>query len=243
MNSCCTTYHIDPIELGQPIDLDSQECSSCTCHCGYIQFETLAPHIKQLTTGITQDDDYIELEIKLRQQIIETSRLFDVLTKAEPGTYSKSHFKIIKLYGDGTKYLKIPKFIKNTLELYTSNGYLINPKSYYYKDGYLIFGGCDTNHSSCACTTTCGSYTSRKIPSGWTGCLQAKAKFGNDCADDAVKMAVRDYLIEHNLFANAKDTIFNGFPVSRKFRVPDSWSSLIQEYSQDVNFYNRFGFA
>lgn len=245
MNSCCTLYHIDPQTLGEPVDIKIEECSGCKCDCGYIQFENLIPYLTKLTNNYTDNQEHINLEAKLRQQVIEISRLFDAQTRVEPGTYSKAHYKIIKLYGDGSRYLKIPEFVKNSLELYTDNGYLINSNSYAYIDGNLVIRPCEHLNSSCGCTNVCGMYQADRLPIGWKGCFQAKAKFGKECSDFAVQLAIKDYILEHNTFGDAKEANFQGFPVSRGFRVPYSWSSLVNTYLQNKlsSLENSFGFA
>lgn len=243
MNSCCTLYHIDPEELGTPVQLESEECVGCSCHCGYIQFESLAPFLTKLSNTYTQDEDHIVLEARIRQQIVEVSRLFDAETKVEPGTYSKAHYKILKLYPEGSRYLKIPEFVKGTLEVYTDKGYLINPESYNYKDGLLILNPCESHSVTCGCTSACGMYEVKRIPQGWHGCLQVKAKFGKECADYAVQLAVRDYIIEHNTFSDVRYQIREGITVGRGFRVPHSWETLVKKYLENRRFPNQFAFA
>lgn len=243
MNSCCTIYHIDPEELGTPVQVESEECVGCNCHCGYIQFESLAPYLTKITRVSTQDEDHIVLEARLRQQIVEVSRLLDLETKATPGAYSKAHYKVIKVYGDGSRYLKIPEFVAGTLEVYTLSGYKVNPDSYTYKDGLLIFNPCESHTSSCGCTNACGIYQPKRIPSGWKGCLQVKAKFGQECADYAVQMAVRDYLIEHNTFGDIKQQVAEGITIRSSFKRPDSWETVVNQYLNRRKFPNQFAFA
>jgi hypothetical protein len=243
MNSCCTIFNL-PLDLAEAPTLTvEEECAGCDCHCGYIQFESLVPYIPQLSSNHSHDEDYITLEAKLRQQILEISRLFDVETKAEPGTYSKAHTKIVKLYGNGTRYLKIPDFVKGSLELYDANGYLISPESYAYKDGFLIFQPCQSHSTTCGCTSSCGIYNVKKIPAGWKGCLQAKAKFGAECADYAVQMAVRAYVIEFNTFGDQKEATWQGYPVSRSFKIPHAWNVVVQKYLEKKRHFNGFGVA
>lgn len=244
MNSCCTLYHIDPSTLNQePVDLTLEECSDCDCHCGYIQFESLAPYLTKLSNTATKDEDHINLEAKLRQQILEVSRLFDVETKSEPGTYSKAHYKVIKIYSDGSRYLKIPEHVNGTLEVYTSDGYLINPQSYGYKDGFLINYPCVSDGVTCGCTDSCGIHQKQNLPPGWNGCLQVKAKFGKECSDYAVQLAVRSYIIEYNTYGDVKETNFQGLPIGRGFKIPHSWSATVQKYLENKRFNNTFAFA
>lgn len=244
MNSCCTQYYTIPTNAEPVILTECEETSdTCSCHCGYILYESLAPYLTKLTNNSIKDEDYIELETKLRQQIIEISRLFDVETKASPGTYSKSHYKVITIYGDGTRYLKIPEFIPSTLELYTSDGYLINPQSYDYIDGYLVLNPCENHGSTCGCSSNCGIYEKRVGPPGWNGCFQAKAKFGKECSDYAVQLAVRSYIIEYNTYGDVKETNFQGLPISRGFRLPHSWTTTVQKYLENKRSFNAFTFA
>jgi hypothetical protein len=246
MNSCCVNYYIIPDEVTEPqfepLEIETSGCSGY-CHCGYIQYESLAPYMPRLTNNATKDEDHILLEARLRQQIVEISRLFDAETKVENGFYSKAHYKVIKLMGNGSIYLSIPEFILNSLELYTQNGYLINPETYYYHDGYLVLKPCNNHSNNCGCSTNCGKYDRPTIQLGWTGSFIAKAKFGKECADIAVQMAVRDYLIEHLTFADHKEVIINGYPIARSFRVPHSWATLVQKYIEGKKLHNYFGFA
>ena len=245
MNSCCAIYHVDSeIIEEKKINLDDlEDCNKCGCSCGYIQFESLVPYMDKLSNNYTQDDDHIKLEAKIRQQIIEISRLLDLETQVLPGHYSEAHYSVIKLYGDGTRYLKIPDFIEGTLELYTNDGYLINPNSYGYRDGFLIINPCNSHNNTCGCTNNCGYYSVRKNPPGWKGCLQAKAKFGSQCSNSVIHMAVRDYLIEHLTFSDIKLQVAEGITVARSFKVPNSWATVVKNNLQKRNFRNQFSFA
>ena len=244
MNSCCLNYYIIPNENSKPkiLELESSDCGKCGCHCGYIQYESLATDMPRLTNNYTKDNDHILLEAKLRRQIIEISRLFDAATKVEDGFYSKAHYKVIKVIGNGTSYLSIPDVVPESLELYTADGYLINPNTYIYKDGHIITNPCTSHSSTCGCSNVCGQYNARSKLIGWNGCFQVKAKFGKECADYAVQMAVRDYLIEHNTFSDEKEVRFNGL-TPRPFREPHSWTTLVQKYLEGKRVNNYFGFA
>lgn len=244
MNSCCTQYYTIPTEEEQVILTECELVdSSCICYCGYIQYESLAPYLTKLTNNATRDEDHNALEAKLRQQIVEVSRLFDVETKVKPGYYSNAHYKLLTLIGDGTRYLKIPEFIPGTLELYTQDSYLINPTSYAYIDGFLVFNPCQNHSNSCGCGSNCGIYDKQLGPPGWNGCFQAKAKFGKECADYAVQLAVRSYIIEYNTYGDVKETNYQGLPISRGFRVPHSWSVAVQKYLETKRSFNAFTFA
>lgn len=244
MNSCCTLYHIDPSDIVETKCISIEdECTDCRCQCGYIQFESLTPYMTKLSNTNTRDEDHINLEAKLRQQIVEVSRLFDLATKAEPGTYAKAHCKIIKLYGNGSRYLKIPEFVDGTLELYTANGYLINSDSYGYKDGFLIQYPCENHGAACGCTNDCGNYPKQILGPAWNGCFQAKAQFGKECADSAVQLAIKSYIIEYNTYGDVKETNFQGLPISRGFKVPHSWQVAVDKYLERKRQFNSFGFA
>ncbi len=97
MNSCCYNYYEIPDKNLKPkiLELNDSECSSCKCYCGYIQYESLAPYMPKLTNNYTKDTDHIITEAKLREQIVEISRYFDVETNVEEGFYSKAHYKIL----------------------------------------------------------------------------------------------------------------------------------------------------
>lgn len=243
MNSCCTIFHIDPNEVETTLTVDDECGGECKCSCGYIQFESLVPYFPQLSSNAVQDDDYIVLEARLRQQIVEVSRLFDAETKVENGFYSKAHTKILKLYGNGTRYLKIPDYVAGTLTLYNQSGVEIDSSSYGYKDGFLIYQPCVTHTSTCGCTSQCGIYETSISPAGWKGCLQAKANFGTECADYAVQMAVRAYIIEFNTFGDQKEATWQGYPVSRGFKVPHAWTTLVMKYCQKKSHFNQFAIA
>lgn len=245
MNSCCLQYYIIPDESSTPdlVETPTSQCSDCSCHCGYIQYESLAPDMPKLMNNFTDDGDHILVEAKLRRQIIEISRLFDAETKASDGFYSKAHTKIVRLIGNGTKHLEIPDFVEGTLQLYTDTGYLINPATYIYKDGFLILDPCRSHTSTCGCNSSCGMYNKSHDYIGWRGCFKAKAKFGKECADYAVQMAVRAYLIEFNTFGDQKQAIKDGFTIARSFKRPDVWNTLVAKYLEGKRLQSYFGFA
>lgn len=245
MNSCCTQFYTIPQTNEKPVDILSLvSCvDRCDCNCGYILYESLAPHMSKLTNEYTKNEDHIALEAKLRQQIIEVSRLFDLETSSRPGEHSSAHYKILKLYGNGSKYLKIPEFVDGTLQLYTADNYLINPDSYAYIDGFLVLNPCVDHSSSCGCTDGCGSYSSTVLTPGWTGCLQAYAKFGKECADQAIQLAIKLYIIELNSYGEVKETNFQGLPIARGFKLPHAWESTIKNYKDKKRAYNTFAFA
>jgi hypothetical protein len=245
MNSCCSVYHIYPDAKQQDCCQlpEIEECDDCQCHCGYIQYEQLAPYIDRLSNSFTQDDDHIKLEARLRFQIVWVSRLFDEETNAPHGTYSKGHVKLERLTGNGTRYLRIPEFVKGTLELYTEDGCLINPQSYAYESGALVLYPCAEHTSTCGCLNTCGEYQSQRLPMGWNGCFYAKAQFGKECADPIVQAAVMAYIIEFNTFGDQKEATFQGYPVSRKFRKPDVWVDLVNRYKLKRKVRHTFAFA
>lgn len=245
MNSCCTRYYEITDDTQQCMVLDSElkNCDECNCNCGYIQYESLAPYLTKLSNNNTGDGDHIILEAKLRQQIVEVSRLFDLETKVKPGTYLKGHTKVIKLYSDNTRYLKIPDFVENSLELYTENKYLINSSSYAYENGFLILNPCMSHTLTCGCTNSCGMYKEANNNISWQGCFLAKAIFGNECAPSEVQLAVRSYIIENNTYGDIKEVNFQGLPVSRGFRLPHSWSVAVQKYLEKKRKNNIFAFA
>lgn len=244
MNSCCYNYYelYDKDSKPKKIEIESSDCAKCGCHCGYIQYESLAPYMSKLSNNFTKDEEHILLEGKIRQQIVEISRLFDAATKVEDGFYSKAHYKVVKLFGNNISYLSIPDFVDGSLELYTEDGYLINSNTYTAKDGYLIINPCTSHSQSCGCHASCGMYSQTANHHVWNGCFQVKAKFGKECADIAVQMAVRDYLIEHLTFADEKDAVFGGLR-ARPFREPHSWTTLIQKYTEGKKLHSYFGFA
>lgn len=243
----CTIYWIDPEILGEednPPPDDPIQCTSCDCYCGYVQFESLLGYLKELNHPVKQDaEDYTEFEYKVREQIVEISRLFDVEAGVKPGYFSKAHYQTTKtVLSNSTRYLKIPDFVPGTLEVRTHGNFLLDPSVYMYKDGYLLYMPC-TSHSNTSCSSDCGG-SSKRRPIKWPdACYYVTARWGKECADLAVQMAVRDYLIERYRLQDPVIAMINGIPVTRTFKAPHSWTSYISNFKGRRKIYSQFAIA
>lgn len=247
MSVDCPIYYVDPEATGgcstsEP-PVEESNCASC-CNCGYLQFESLIPYLEEINDKLKEDKDkFVELEFKLREQIIEISRLFDLEAGVEPGFFSKSHYKTTKVTpANGTRFIKVPQFVAGTLEVRTSNNVLLDPSSYGYADGFLVYKPC-AEHIECGCSTSCGAKKSVN-PMPWpNSCYQITARWGAQCSDFAVQKAVRDYLIEGYRMQDPIVPNINGIPVTRGFKVPHSWGSYISNFKRQRAFFTQFAIA
>jgi hypothetical protein len=57
--------------------------------------------------------------------------------------------------------IKIPDFIEGTLEVRTTDDYLLDPSSYTYKDRHLVYLPCQ-EHRTCGCCLGCRRRKSSK---------------------------------------------------------------------------------
>jgi hypothetical protein len=244
----CPIYLLDPnatagtCSTSEP-PVEQSSCAEC-CNCGYLQFESLLPYLGEINDKLKDDADrFVEFEFKLREQIIEISRLFDIDAGVAPGYFSKSHFRTTRIYPtNGTRYIKVPEFVPNTLEVRTANNVLLDDSSYGYKDGFLVYLPC-SRHESCGCTGGCGEAKSAR-PVEWPNtCYKVTARWGSQCADAAVQRAVRDYLIENYRVQDPVIAINNGIPVSRTFREPHSWNTYISNFKKKRALYSQFAIA
>ena len=138
-------------------------CASC-CNCGYLQYEALMPYLSEIKFLLKNPDQEqaLELEFRLREQILEISRLFDMEAGVEPGYFSRAHYKTTKVFPtDRTKYLKIPEFVKGSLEIRTMSNYLLSENSYGFQDGYLVYKPC-AQDTYCSRECGCGTKKRRK---------------------------------------------------------------------------------
>ena len=111
------------------------------CNCGYLQYEGLLSYFAEINDSLAQSpENAVQLEYKLREQIIEISRLFDMDAGVEPGYFSKSHYSTTQIVSsDRTRYLKVPEHVAGTLEVRTMSDQIVPETAYVYKNGFLIF--------------------------------------------------------------------------------------------------------
>lgn len=243
--SQCPIYLINPdISSGDVSEPpDDSPCINC-CNCGYIQYESLIPYLQEIKSSLKDDaGKAVEFEFKLREQILEISRLFDIEAGVTQGYFSKSHYQTTRVYAtNGTKFIKVPDFVSGTLEIRTLDNVLLDSNSYGFKDGFVIYLPC-SNHSSTWCSTGCG-YPKSQTPVRWPdGCYKVTARWGRECSDMAVQMAVRDYLIEGYRVKDPVVEMVSGIPLTRRFTVPHSWNSYISNFHKKRALHSRFAFA
>lgn len=212
------------------------------CNCGYVQFENLLPYLEEIRDKLKQSNQeaYQEFEFRLREQIIEISRLFDIDAGVEPGFFSTAHYSTTQVFPtNGTRFIKIPEFVVNTLEVRTIDNHVLDTGSYGVRDGYLMYLPCQT-HTTCGCNSGCELPKSRK-PLPWpNACYKVTARWGQACADKAIQMAVREYLIESYRVQDVVDTLTNGITVARTFKPPHSWRTYIDRFTQKRKLFSQF---
>ena len=244
----CPIYFVDPNITGGNCStstppVEESSCAEC-CNCGYLQFESLLSYLEEINDKLKEDKDkFVELEFKLREQIIEISRLFDLEAGVQPGFFAKSHYKTTRVTPtNGTRFLKIEPHVAGTLEVRTSDNVLLDASSYSYTDGFLVYLPC-AKHESCGCSTGCGSKKAKE-PLPWpNSCYKLTARWGAQCSDFAVQKAVRDYLIEGYRMQDPIVSNINGIPISRGFKVPHSWGSYIANFKKQRAFFTQFAIA
>lgn len=242
--SNCPIFYTDPESTSTcsstPIDEGCVEC----CSCGYLQYESLVPYLREIRSSLDDTTEQsVELEFKLREQIIEISRLFDIDAGVSPGFFSKAHYSTTEVFPtNGSKFIKIPDFVKGTLVVRNMSDCILSNDSYGYQDGYLVFKPCE-EHLTCGCHSICGN-PKTKIPQPWPDkCYKISGRWGKDCADFAVQMAIRDYLIEGYRMKDPVVVAATGLPTNRGFRVPHSWSTYIKNFKDKRALFSQFAFA
>lgn len=240
----CPVYITVPSEdavADPPVD-DVVGCTSC--NCGYIQYESLIPYLKEIrdAANIT-DEDHIDFEFKLRELIVEVSRIFDISAGVSPGYFSKAHYFTTRIYPTrGSRYMKIPEHVEGTLELRTLDDLVIDPSYYGYENNHLVFLPC-YNTVNCQCTAGCGVEKS-PTPIRWPdSCYKVSAKWGKECSDMAVQKAVRDYLIETFRMQDPVIQTANGISIQRRFTVPHSWEVYIKNFKDKRKIFSNFAIA
>lgn len=235
----CPIYLNLPEIEGEPSpSIDDVSCGGC--NCGYLQFEELLPYMKEIKDKVKQDaEEYNEFEFRLRQQILEVSRLFDMEAGVRHGYFSKAHYKTTQVYSrDGGKYIKIPEFVLGTLEVRTMDDVIVDESFYGFENQHLVYLPC-LEHSSCSCD---GERSN--TPIAWPDkCYKVSAKWGKDCADLAVKMAVRDYLIDTYRLQDPIKVLATGIPFQVTFRKPDAWTTYMSNFKQRNKFFSQWAIA
>jgi hypothetical protein len=243
----CPIYLVNPeTAVGgyNPPPTSPSSCTEC-CNCGYLQYEGLLPYLSEIRYYLKGPDQEAagEFEFRLREQILEISRLFDMDAGVEPGHFSKAHYSTTRTYPThGTNYIKIPEFVPGTLEIRTVGNFLVSPTSYGVQDGFVVYLPC-SNGNACYPTCGCNDAKPRKVTKWPESCYQVTARWGKDCADVAVQRAIRDYLIETYRVQDPAETTMNGFPVSRTFKVPHSWTTYLKNFRDKRALYSQFAFA
>lgn len=239
----CPIYYVIPGETGDPSPPVDDVVSCGGCNCGYLQYEELIPYLKEIRSKAKEDsEDYIQFEFRLRQQILEVSRLFDMEAGVQPGYFAKGHYKTTKVFATNNgKFIKIPEFILGTLEVRTLDDIIVDDSTYGFENQHLIYLPC-VKHMNCVCNDGCDNRS--RYPMGWPDkCYQVSAKWGKDCADLAVKMAIRDYLIETYRLSDPIKVLAEGIPIQMTFRVPHSWESYMKNFKQRNKFFSQWAIA
>jgi hypothetical protein len=115
----CPIFWIPSTPTG-PVDPPVDDIINCVgCNCGYLLYENLITYMPEIQDALKADpENYPDLEFKLREQIVEISRLFDMDAGVSPGYFSKAHYKTTKIVAaNGSRYIKIPDFVDDTLEV------------------------------------------------------------------------------------------------------------------------------
>lgn len=240
----CPIYLVNASATTTPSTPPSSNAGCEGCNCGYLQYESLIPYLAEIRDSLNLTDERtVEFEFKLREQIVEISRLFDIAAGVTPGYFSKAHYYTTKIVpAKGTRFLKIPEFVPETLELRTMDDVLVSSTTYSYRDGHLVYRPCE-EHISCGCSDSCGNQRVVK-PLPWPeSCYKVSAKWGKECADMAVQKAIRDYLIETYRLQDPVVQLANGITVQRTFRVPHSWDLYIKNFKDKRRIFSNFAIA
>lgn len=239
----CPIYYVMPGDTGVA-DPPPPDPSTCVgCNCGYLQFEDLIPYLPEIRDAAFDTEKYTEKEFKLRADIVEVSRLFDMENGVPPGYFAKAHYTTTKVFGtNGTQFLRIPPFVHDTLVVRNNHDVILDPNSYAVRDGHLVFLPC-LKHRTCGCSNGCGVRKAVR-PKEWPdGCYKVTARWGSECADAAVQKAVRDYLVESLRMQDPVKTLANGIPVQRTFRVPHSWDTFVKNFKAKRKIFSGFAIA
>jgi hypothetical protein len=132
--------------------------------------------------------------------------------------------------------------VLGTLEVRTLDDVLINEGTYGFENQHLVFRPC-SSHISCGCPDGCNN-TRIKRETGWPhSCYKVTARWGKECTDFAVKMAVRDYLIETYRMQDPIKQLATGIPFQATFRKPDAWETYMRNFKQRAKFFSQYAIA
>ena len=225
----------------EPTELDEEDSCVCRCNCGYLTFESLIPFLDEIQQVAQRDPaEYVKLEIKLRKLILGVSRIFDADVGVESGFYSTSHVAVKTVQSTG-RYLKVPPFVKGTVEVFGMDNVQIASNLFGTKGEYVLYMPC-ANHGQSCCKSSCWSNGYRN-PLEWPrSCYKVRARWGYECADEAVEIAVREYvmaLLKKEEFI----TSGTGLEIKRGFKSPVTWEKLVESYRRKRNIHSRYGIA
>jgi hypothetical protein len=243
MTDCPIYLNLADVETTpSPAPPDDKVCNGC--NCGYLQYESLIPYLKELRDSLNLGSDLsLDFEFKLREQIAEISRLFDMEAGVTPGYFSKAHYKTTKkVIAKGNRYIKLEKFVTGTLEVRSTDDVLIDPVNYEVINDHLVWRPCDA-HVTCGCDTICGNDRITYQAPWPETCYKVRAKWGLECADLAVQKAVRDYLIETYRMQDPVVQLANGITIQRTFRVPHAWTTYIKNFKDKRKIFSNFAIA
>lgn len=241
----CPIYFIIPGTTGDPSPPVDDVVSCGGCNCGYLQFEDLLPYLKEINDKVKQEsEDSNQFEFRLRQEILEVSRLFDNEAGVRPGFFAKGHYKTTQLFTtNGGKFIKIPEFVLGTLEVRTTDDIIIDDTVYGFENQHLVYLPC-LEHSTHGCCSLKCENSRCKRPIKWPNkCYKVSAKWGKDCADPAVKRAVREYLIETYRLQDPIKMLAANIPFQATFKVPHSWTSYMRHYKERNKFFSQWAVA
>ena len=126
-----------------PVD-DVIACGGC--QCGYIRYENLIPYLPEINDklkDVNNPESSDLLELKLREQILEVSRIFDTEAGVKPGFFSKAHYTTTKVFpSNGSRYLKVPEHVEGTLVIRTMDDVVLDESSYGLQGGYVVYYPC-----------------------------------------------------------------------------------------------------
>lgn len=240
----CPIYLSLPQEEAVVSTLQDDPTGCEGCNCGYVQYEGLIPYLAEIRDSLNLTGERsVDFEFKLREQVVEISRLFDIDAGVRPGFFSKAHYRTSKtVLSKGNRYIKIPDFVLGTLEVRTMDDEVIDPNTYEYRDNHLVWKPCQ-EHISCGCGSGCRESKLATFVQWPDSCYKVRAKWGKMCADLAVQRAVREYLIETYRMQDPVIQLANGITMQRKFQVPHSWTTYIKNFKDKKKIFSNFAIA
>lgn len=241
----CFQYQIgEPTTVSEPFVITNTEPCCGSCKCGYVLFESLLKYLPEVKSVYREDGVLSSgIEFKLRQQIIRISRLFDLLSGYEPGYFSKAHYnKLQVIPSNNSRYLKINHYLAGSLTLLDSAGQVVPPQSYKYINGFLVLNPEYKSGSGCGCSSICHHKKRERFPEWHDNFYTAVARFGFDCVDSVVELAVTAYIINIYKSQDLMSLQNNAFPTT-SVKPPYEWDSAINAYKAKRMLFNSFGIA